>query len=120
MHSLLSATLPFAEAGNFKKCLDIILGADLLAEALYADRSSPTGIRSWIQRFRCDVLKYRLRPPGTRPLSALKEQFDAFQAVATAAHRLEFLEGLRIAEDLPRSSHASTKNPLTNGAGNAS
>jgi len=116
MYSLLSATLPFAEAGNFKKCLDIILGADLLAEALYANRSSPAGIRSWIQRFRFDVLKCRANPMGNRALYALKVHSEAFQTLATAARRLEFLEGLRIAEDLPRITQASSEISLKNGA----
>jgi hypothetical protein len=109
MHSLLSAILPFAEAGNFRKSLDIILGADLLAEALYSERSSPSNVRSWIGRFRCDILKCRSQASGSRALWALKEQLEAFQAVAITARRLEFLEGLRIAEELPKASNTSSE-----------
>ncbi len=109
MHSLLSAILPFAEVRNFRKSLDILLGADLLAEALYSDRSSPTGVRSWIGRFRCDILKCRSQASGSRALWALKEQLEAFEAVAITARRLEFLEGLRIAEEPPKTSNTSSE-----------
>jgi hypothetical protein len=109
MHSLLSAILPFVEVGNLQKSIDILLGADLLAEAIYSDRSSPAGVRSWIRRFRCDILKCRAQHSGKLELRLLKEQLEAFQTVATTAQRLEFLEGLRIAEEPPKTSKTSSE-----------